>query len=218
MIDSRSTGSCTTAADDFEVEFLLVAEIEESGRVTALVYFDPEALIEAVDELDERYFVGEGVAVASLHRVNFRSFAAANARDWDAYRDTYSPDLVCTDRRQIGWPTLDRADLVATIREYTELVPDLILLPRKVEIRGPAALFTVDASGTTPDGGTAQWLLYTVSIVTPTGISSPEMFDEDDYAAALRPLRRAGRGRTHRDPNAVRARTTRRRSWRGPGS
>ena len=50
-----------------------------------------------------------------------RSFAAANARDWDAFRDPYTPDLVCTDRRQIGWPTLDRDGLVATMREYTEL-------------------------------------------------------------------------------------------------
>ena len=178
---------------DFDVEFLLVAEIDDAGRVTALVYFDPDALADAIDELDARYLAGEGAPSAWLLRNNCRSFAAANARDWDAYRDTYTPGFVCADRRQIGWPTLDRDGIVATIREYTELAPDLFLLLRKVEIRGSACLSTIDAFGTTPDGIVVEWVQHTVSAAEPTGIwRSLELFDEDDFAAALARLDELG--------------------------
>ncbi len=186
------SGVWRTDAGD-EIPLLGVVEADAEGRWLSSAWFDPDALTDALAELDARYFAGEGAALASRHRVGFGSFAAVNARDWNGFRDLYTPDLVCTDRRQIGWPTLDRDGLVTTMREYTELAPDLTLLPRKVELRGPVTLWAIDASGTTADGGAVEWGTYTVSPIDPTGVvSSMEMFDEDDFPAALARLDELG--------------------------
>ena len=191
-------------ADEYEIHYLLVFEINDNHQLASLTFHDPEHLADAIDELDARYLAGEGAALAPRHRVGFRSFAAANARDWDAFRDTYSPELVCTDRRQIGWPTLDRDGLVDTMREYSELAPDLFLLPRKVEIQGRAQLFTIDASGTTPDGGAVEWVQHTVTVV-----GADRHLEHRDLRRArlrrrARALRRARRRRCRRPPPPAR--------------
>ena len=61
-----------------------MGEVTGDGRLAHGTMFDEDALVDALDELDARYLAGEGATVASLNRVGFRAFAAANARDWDA--------------------------------------------------------------------------------------------------------------------------------------
>ena len=186
-------GRVTFDFDGFESCFLALGEVTGDGRLAHGTMFDDDALADAVNELDARYLAGEGAADAWSLRTDFQTYAAANARDWDAYRDGYAPDFVCTDHRQLGRPSIDRDGLVATMRSYVELAPDLFLIPRKVEIRGRAHLWTLAASGTAPDGGPVEWVLFAVGRSRSDGlVQVNELFDEHDFAAALARLDELG--------------------------
>ena len=100
------------------------------------------------------------------------------------FRDTYTPDFVCTDRRQIGWPTVDRDGLVETMREYGE---PRGRIPASAQVRDPRPGATRHGRRVwhDADGSVVEWVQHVVTVVEPAGVSSVEIFDEHDFAAAL---------------------------------
>jgi ketosteroid isomerase-like protein len=75
------------------------------------------------------------------------------ARDWDALRALYSPDLVVQDHRPLGWETLHGPEqYVKTLESLVELAPDVRLRQDHTSVSDGAALF-VNAWVGTRDGG-----------------------------------------------------------------
>ena len=100
-----------TAAGD-ESARLSVNELDADGRMARSVLFDDDDLVAAIAELDERYFVGEGVPFQRVLGAVGRYTAAYGARDIEGVRDQLSPDLVVVDHQPLGFGTGDRDYLV----------------------------------------------------------------------------------------------------------
>lgn len=176
----------TSTVDGLESTFLTLLELAEDGRVAALDLFDEEDVVDALDELAARHLAREGAGSGTGLIAAEQVLSAANRRAWDECLDLYSTDLRHVDHRQIGLPILDREGLVATVREYCELVPGLVLRGRSVIARGDVYLTTSDVSGSTADGSMVEWVQHAVGVLDADGrVSEIEMFDEDDFPAAL---------------------------------
>ena len=88
------------------VEMLGLGEIDDDGLSVAGVFFDPEDLPEALDELEERYLAGEGAehaASKTVENVAARSHRAFVDRWMDvgpnAVRDLLAENSTMSDRR-----------------------------------------------------------------------------------------------------------------------
>lgn len=99
-------GTSDVSAGAPQDEFLQVYGVDDEGRVTFHVWFDPEDMDAAVAELDMRYVAG----AAESHRRRqatrasdaydrFKAYFAA--RDWDAIADMLTGDVTADDRRRV---------------------------------------------------------------------------------------------------------------------
>ena len=181
------------AEDGRNVLFVSVWETDDFGRFVRAVHFDEHALADAVDELDARALLELDESAPHFRLLSeFPLVSKTNHRDWSTILDPAFPDFTHVDRRQLGWPTVDRHGWVATMTEYVDLAADLVLVPRKYHACGSAALNTVDAFGTTPDGSPIEWCAHSVVAFGEGGQVSIEAFDEKDFLAALARLDELG--------------------------
>ena len=144
------------------------------------------------------------------HDVPFSDFPVVNLvnrRDWSTLLGPDFPEFTQVDHRQLGWPTVDRQGWVATMQQYVELVPDLVMVVRNFHTRGNAALTTLDPIGTTSDGSAVAWSAHTVMAEGSDGVIRMETFDLDDFAAALARLDELGAA-APADPRHPRAENT----------
>jgi ketosteroid isomerase-like protein len=110
---------------NFEIEQLIVDEVDSDGRVVHATVFEPDDLDAAFVELDDRYVAHEGSRYADVWRVR-RGLEAYNARDWAGYRAAHTPDCVLIDHRPASAGRIDGIeDRIEYFRTMTELVPDL---------------------------------------------------------------------------------------------
>ena len=123
----------TATIDGLESVFLTLLELDEAGRVAALDLVDEEDLVAALDELDARYYAGEGAGGVPFS--DFPVVNLVNRRDWSTLLGPDFPEFTQVDHRQLGWPTVDRQGWVATMQQYVELVPDLVMVVRKFHQR-----------------------------------------------------------------------------------
>jgi len=188
MIDGHS-------AQPVDVGLLAVNEVDADGRITAVVYFDPDDRATAVAELEGRFVAGEAAGCAAGQAPITDFDAAFAARDWAALRDTLGDDFVSTDHRP-GWMgSSDREEYLASMRAFAELSPDVT--SENVEIlawgdHGRVARTRV--YGTQRDGGPFEnafaWML-----VTGAGhIRQIEVWGVDEVDAALGAFERARPG------------------------
>jgi hypothetical protein len=114
--------------DGTAVEFLVITEVDASGRIRLSIGFDLQELDAAYDELDRRYEAGEAAPHARARAI-WRRFASAwNARDWNALAAMLAPEFRIEDHRKLGMlPEMSRDDYVASVRALTELRPDVRL-------------------------------------------------------------------------------------------
>ena len=117
--------SWTISADGFVTTGYDVNEIDHEGRIARMVTFDDSQLVDAIDELDERYIAGEGAEHEDVIR-RWREFGAAyRDRDWAALEEIFVSDAVLADHRSIGQGWTDRADFLTSTRAVVDLVPDV---------------------------------------------------------------------------------------------
>jgi class 3 adenylate cyclase/tetratricopeptide (TPR) repeat protein len=115
----------TETEDAAALEFLLVTEVDGSGRGTSTVLFEPGDLEAACAELDQLYAVGEGAPFAATLEAIARLLRLIAARDWDRFGSMFAAEFVLEDRRPLGWGTLHAlADFVGMNRAMVELRPD----------------------------------------------------------------------------------------------
>ena len=183
-----------TAAGD-ESARLSANELDADGRMVRSVLFDDDDLLAALAELDARYLAGEGTPDASTIALGVDLFARINAHDWDAYRDAIDPAFVGADHRELSWPTLDRAGLVEMMRGYADLSADFSMTTRKFVVSGRCLLVVLDVRGTTVDGTAVEWVPYIVLTASDSGrMAGFDMYDEDDFSAALARFDELGAG------------------------
>jgi class 3 adenylate cyclase/tetratricopeptide (TPR) repeat protein len=110
-----------------EFEMLCVNEVDGAGRRIALVTFDPDALDAAYAELDARYAAGEGARYAE-QLTGLTAFRRAwAARDWDVMATYFASGFVLFDHRPLGWPTMDAAMYIESVRALVAEAPDVRL-------------------------------------------------------------------------------------------
>jgi hypothetical protein len=182
-----------------ETALLSIDELDEDLRIASVTWFDDDSLSAAFAELDARYLAGEGAPAPSTVALGVDLFAHINARDWDAYRDGIDPAFVGADHRELGWPTLDRAGLVEMMRGYADSQSKFFMCTRKFVVSRRCLLVVLDVRGTTLDGTTVEWVPYIVFTASDSGLMTGfDIYDEDDFAAALARLAGRRRSRTGR--------------------
>ena len=96
------------------------------------------------------------------------------------------PAFVGVDHRELGWPTLDRAGVVDTLRGYADLSTDFFMNTRKVFVHGRCLLVVLDVWGTTLDGISVERVQHLVITVSASGrMATFDIYDDADFAAAL---------------------------------
>ena len=89
----------TPAGDESPV--LALNELDETGRWAAMTFFDDGALGDTLDELDDRYAVGEGARDTYAVRRTSDLRHAMAAHDWSAVEALVGDDFVFSDHRPI---------------------------------------------------------------------------------------------------------------------
>jgi ketosteroid isomerase-like protein len=113
-----------TAATPYEVEVIDVVEVDEAGRIVALLAFDTDDRRAASRELFDRYFRGEGARYAPPSFVEF--LAALDDHDAARARAALPDGFVFHDRRRIGVGRLGNADeYVASLAAIWEQSSDV---------------------------------------------------------------------------------------------
>jgi ketosteroid isomerase-like protein/predicted ester cyclase len=108
----------------FEVELLMVTELDDQGRIAGRVTFDTTCLDAAMTELDERFLAGEGSAHADLIEVPIRVARAINGRDWHALRSLFADDVSIVDYRPASLGVINGPDpWIESLKELVQLYP-----------------------------------------------------------------------------------------------
>ena len=126
-------------------DLLQVTEVDELGRLTALVTFEHEQLEEAYDELDARYVALGGHDVGAIGR-------ATAAQDWDALAAQLTPDFRCVDRRVLGMAEGSLGDYLRDVQTVAALAPDNRIEVHHVLASSPLAVHSLCRAYGTRDG------------------------------------------------------------------
>ncbi|MCP3812016.1 hypothetical protein NLX62_06725, partial [Mycobacteriaceae bacterium Msp059] len=156
-----------------------VIEVDADNRIAATVTFDPDDFNAAVAELDTRYLAGESVDHAHTWMAIARNVAAFNRRE----PLMTTSDWVTIDHRRAT--AFEPGDITPYIHATWDVAPDINLHIEAVHrLSDSGALFTQVLKGTSKEGFDAEW--RDVIILTADGeqLSSLEVFDEADLAAA----------------------------------
>jgi ketosteroid isomerase-like protein len=176
----------------FELSYVDVLEIDDQGRQVRHDLYDDRDLHAAATELDVRYLAGEGAADATVLSPAFAFGDATRRGRWDAVLALTAPDFELIDHRGL-WPVLDRNDIVTRFRAGYDEVPDLTWLNRIVMVKGRVLLLVTDMRGTDINAARYSFMHYTVVTVSGDGLlEREEIFEDDDYAAALARLDELG--------------------------
>jgi DNA-binding SARP family transcriptional activator/tetratricopeptide (TPR) repeat protein len=182
--DSLALGRWNLQAPDMEVQFLAITRVDAEGRGTDFVMFEPEAIDDALAELDlmarAHMFETEATRVAARFGETF------NAHDWDATLAFHRDDYVLEERRAFTRVTLSRERFLETLR----LVYDGngIMETDILSTRG-SSLFLARITLRVPDPEATATVLM-VSLVEDGCYRRGVSFDPDDLDAATAELDR----------------------------
>ena len=173
----------------FTKEALVVREMNESGLMSAFVFFGPDRLDEAFDELDSRYLAGEGSAHEDVWRPITEQVGALNARDWDHWLTLFADEFAVTDHRSGSrLPDGDAEYFRNGIQLLIAPAPNVIVCHTVIHAIGHrAAWFSVLATGTTETGMPVEWGFDSVWSVREGRIVQTSLFSTDtpDQARAV---------------------------------
>ena len=164
----------------FLTEFLAVMEIDADERISATVVFDVDDFDAAIAELDARYLAGEAAPYSAVWSVVMEGYAALNRQELPLM----TADVVSVDhRRGRGFAP---GDLPTYLKASWELMPhNSIFIADVNRLDDVGAVVTQVVHGSTAEGFDAEWREITVLKVAGDRVSRCEMFDEDDFDAAL---------------------------------
>ncbi|MCB0945200.1 MAG: adenylate cyclase, partial [Mycobacterium sp.] len=166
---------------------LHLGELDEDGRLSRLLYFDGDDFASAYQELDARYYAGEGAAYADPGRTQSAFVAAVDHLDAEAARQVCRPefrwlsptsalvDPVRTIDEVIFW-FRDRAGQVDSLRNWTSAI---------TWMSPEVAVNAGEARGISRDGAGYTWSGLYVSVFRDGLFESIRGFEPDDEEAAF---------------------------------
>ena len=177
--------------DAFHAEALRLVETEADGRIAAVIFFDPDDIDAAFDELDARYLAGEAAPYAEVWRTIVDGGHVLNRHEPGAMTEQIDAFV---DHRRIPFAA---DDIGQATDELWALVPDAryrIAAVHALDTHG--AVINLVIEGTNAHGNELHWSgTDVISFVS--GQTRLEVYEENDIDAALArfdELRRPRRG------------------------
>jgi hypothetical protein len=164
----------------FHIEFLAIVEINADERMAAVIVFDADEIDAAIAELDARYLAGEAAQYSAVWSSVMQNYVALNRHELPLM----TPDAVSVDHRR--GRAFAPGDLPAYLEASWELMPQSSLYIADVHrLNDIGAVVTHVVHGTTAEGFAAEWREIIVLQGAGDWMSRCEMFDEEDFDAAL---------------------------------
>ncbi len=167
-----------------EIDHLGVIEVDGSGRMSAVVLFEPADLDPAYAELDACYEAGEGAAYGRV--VSSGTYARAYAeRNWDAIAAMCTPTFAEHDHRAVAvlgtrhGPTA----WAETERALVELAPDSVVRFNHVRSNARGALSQLTFYGA--DGGYEIPFLSVTALGAGGKLERNDLYDPEQLDEAL---------------------------------
>jgi class 3 adenylate cyclase len=104
---------------DIESAMLSLNEVDAEGQFVWGATYDVDDLGAAIADLEWKFIEGEGAPYARILRLVVASNRARDARDWDAYRSCFDPDVVTVDRYSAGWGNRHGIDDLIALSHHT---------------------------------------------------------------------------------------------------
>jgi ketosteroid isomerase-like protein len=182
----RVLWSAGPAEGRVEIEYLWLAEVDESGRLVSGVAFDPEDWRAAHREALGRWLARDAAAAAVMGPI-VELVEGSNDHDRARMRAVLADDLVYHDHRLVGQGRVDGADAyLDTLPALWDLARDIQLEPRFVLAVERHGMVAVDRTfGTLPEGGVFEIYWATVATVSRGRVTRIELFELEAVDAAL---------------------------------
>ena len=177
-----------------ELVGLQILELDDAGLASRHVFFDEDDLDRALDELDDRFIIGEGAAHADVLRAAQALDRLNRSGDFDAMRDLLSPDVVLVDHRPLAFGEGNRDHLVRAASTLTDLgLVDLTTIRRTVHLVGRALLGIQQSHYVTEhESRYEEGALVLGDFDSSYRCRRIELFAEEDFDAALARLDELG--------------------------
>ncbi len=181
----RSVWSGTAEGSPFELEQIVVTEIDAAGRIAASINFDADDRAVAFAEAHARFVDGEAGA-SRAQRLLYEFTRALARRDWDAAREYMAPDATVCDHRTLSLPTLGRDDYIASLRAVDDLTPDMTVEPfRLFAWSDRGSVYAMRRFGTLGDGGAFESVAVGVAVVEGDRVRRVEFFELAEAERAI---------------------------------
>lgn len=170
--------------DSFQIELLVLYEIDDSNRIVVANAFDADDEIAARDELGERYAAAGSDGMPAV----FREFSrAVNAHDLAALKATLSGDYILDDHRRTGMGRIEGVDAhVAALEAVFQLTTDWrVDLLYYLNVGPQGGVSVTRTSGFNHEGGAFESYYCTVTLVRDGKIAIFELFELEDRDKAL---------------------------------
>ncbi|RDH79909.1 hypothetical protein DVS77_02525 [Mycolicibacterium moriokaense] len=160
------------------VEMLVLVEVDDDGLVRKGVFFDPDDIDAAFDELDTWYLAGEAAPHADTWSAISRSFAA-----FESHEPPPTAFQFIDRRRLVGSGSGDLTETTQAAWEMTRNMRARIEAAHRLNDGG--AVITHSVRGASKEGFDFELRIVDVFTVAGDAVSRCEMFDEADLDAAL---------------------------------
>jgi ketosteroid isomerase-like protein len=189
LVLARMTFRGHTRDDDIgELHGLAVCGFTAHGLLVSFCFFDPDDLLAAIRELNDRYAAGLPTELrAALAGIVGRGLDRHNAKDFGAALSLLADDCVVVDRRVAGWGTVDRETYVGILRETSALAPDRFTITRVVHrLTAHGCVGSMWSFGTGPHGERFEFVWEMVELIRDGKVVRQEFFPAGQVDEALR--------------------------------
>lgn len=182
----RDEWSGSTEGGSFELGSIRVFEVDDEGKLRALLLFDSDDRGAAFGEALARFAAGEAAGCLAVDALA-AYLRALNARDWLALRETCTGDFVVTDHRPLGLGALDLDSWLASLQATVELSVGLAFeVSRVLAWNGRGVVVTLRRGGSIPGGlGPFEDFRIWVALNRGDRFARYEFFEEADAERAV---------------------------------
>jgi hypothetical protein len=187
-----------TLSPDYVVDWLLLNEVDGSGRAVSVTFFDEDDLDDALGELEKKFLAGEGAPYAAwMERPLLGALTALARRDWNALRELYVEDVAYIDHLPAGsgeYPGIE--SVIDYHRMITEIAPTYRnVVRRQLAIGDHIVLSEFAGLSEEQPGGAGSYELVNLLVTTHDAAGRTtriERFASEDLAAAWACYRELG--------------------------
>ena len=168
----------------FEVEHLHVIEVDDDGRITAIIELDRDDRRSAIREMCDRQ--ARSLAARGMPVAGVALLRALIDRDLDALHAMLSDGFVFHDHRRAGAGRIEGADgYVRWVRTLFEQSPDGLIETRyRVAESKRGFLSVAQTFGTLAEGGEFESIYVVLAILDADRVVGVELFELDDLDLA----------------------------------